>query len=310
MLNEPVVDGLRERLILMRSVNSLGRLSDHAMLLIVEHARVRSFADGALALEEGRLESVHVVTTGRFEVTRNGIPVTVVTAGGAIGALSAMAHDSHGVTARSIGPSRTLEIPIDVFIHVCEESFPVLRVGLRVFSRQLIDARGHYCLASGDPPPTNGKGAPEVPRASALELVERVIELSERALFRHWNANAIFDVARAAGVVRLSAGEPLWTAGDRAHAAFHVVSGRIACREQCSRGPFDPGTMLGLLEMLGELPCVHTPVAVVECVLLRIPLEDLLAALDTHRDLALELVAEMSRKLLPGQPPSVVPPRP
>jgi CRP-like cAMP-binding protein len=60
--------------------------------------------------------------------------------------------------------------------------------------------------------------------------------------------------------------------------------------------------MLGMLEMLGELPQLHTPIASGACVLLRIARDDLLAALDTHRDLAMELVAELSQKLLPGEP--------
>jgi hypothetical protein len=57
--------------------------------------------------------------------------------------------------------------------------------------------------------------------------------------------------------------------------------------------------MLGLLE-IGEVPYVHTPVAREERVLLRIPLDDMLAALDTHRDLTMELVVGASRMLLPG----------
>jgi CRP-like cAMP-binding protein len=52
--------------------------------------------------------------------------------------------------------------------------------------------------------------------------------------------------------------------------------------------------------MLGELPYVRTPVASEPCVLLRTPLEALLAALDTHRDLAMDFLAETSRRLLPG----------
>jgi CRP-like cAMP-binding protein len=294
MLTEPVADGLRERLLLLRRVNSFGRLSEHAMLLMVEHARVRSFPDGALALEEGHFEHVHVVTSGRFEVTRKGLPVTTVTAGGAIGAISAMARDSHGVTARAVAPSRTLEVPIDVFVDVNEESFPVLRVGLRVFSRQLIEARGHYTLEVLPGRPSR----PPPPRE--LSLVERVIELSETGLFSGWNANAIFDVAHTAHEVRLAPGQPLWRAGERADSTFHLVSGSITCREPCAHA-FGPGSMLGMLEMLGELVYQHTPVADDACVLLRISHEDLIAALDTHRDLALELVAETSRRLLPGE---------
>lgn len=302
MLDEPSAEGLRERLISLRRVNSFGRLSEHAMLLVAEHARIRSFTDGALALEEGQFEYVHVVTAGSFDVTRKGLPVTTVNAGGAIGAISAMARDSHGVTARAMGPAQTLEIPLDVFVDVNEESFPVLRVGLRVFSRQLIEARGHYTLdiaRDGTSIPPSGR-AFTGPKGRQLSLIERVIELAERGLFRRWNANAIFDVARTASEVRLTSSEPLWQAGSRADSAFHLVAGEIACREPCAYA-FGPGAMLGMLEMLGELPYVHTPIANGECILLRISHEDLLAALDTHRDLAMELVAETARRLLPGE---------
>jgi CRP-like cAMP-binding protein len=300
-LSEPVAAGLRERLLLLRRVNSFGRLSDHAMLLLAEHARVRRFADGDLALAEGRLEHVHIVAAGRFDVTRCGKPVAVVMPGGAMGALSAVARDSRGVTARAVGPGRTLEIPIDVFLDACEESFPVLRVGLRVVSRQLLEAFGHFTLERGAAGPARALAAGPMP------LIERVIELSERGLFRHWNANAVFDVARTAVDVHLDAGQPLWPAGERADAAYHLVDGEITCREDCPRGRFAAGAMLGLLETLGELPYQHTPLATRPCRLLRIPLEDLLAALDTHRDLTLELVAEASRKLLPGDdPPAAV----
>jgi CRP-like cAMP-binding protein len=291
MLSEPLVAGLRERLLLLRRVNSFGRLSDHAMLLLAEHARVRVFPDGELALEEGRLEHVHVVASGCFDVTRKGRQVATVTEGGAFGAFSAIARDTNGVTARSVGVSRTLEIPIDVFLDVCEESFPVLHVGLRTIARQLVDVFGHDCLERGGA----DAGAPADPD---MPLIERVIELSERGLLRRWNANAIFDIARTASEVRLAAGDTLWQAGDHAGAAYHLVSGHMACREPCPRGPYGPGAMLGILEMLGEMPYKHTPVADRDCVLLRISAEELLSALDTHRDLTFELMAEASRRLL------------
>jgi CRP-like cAMP-binding protein len=72
----------------------------------------------------------------------------------------------------------------------------------------------------------------------------------------------------------------------------------MACREPCPRGPYGPGGMLGVLEMLGELPTQHTPAAETDCILLRITAEELLSALDTHRDLTMELLAEASRRLL------------
>ena len=291
MLSEPVIPGLRERLLLLRRVNSFGRLNDHALLLIAEHARVRSFADGAYALEEGPIENVHVVASGRFKVTRRGKFVADVPAGGAIGVLSGVAQDDVGVMAQSIGRSRTLEIPLDIFLGVNEESFPVMRVGLRVFSGQLLDAHRHFSLEYG--------GSAEVLSENReMGLIERVIEFSERGLFRTWNANALFDVARGATVVSLAAGDSLWQPGEPAKACYHVVRGRLASREDGRAETFGMGGMLGLLEMLSERSFQHTPVAHEDCLLLRISSDRLWAAFDTHRDLAFALVTRLARALL------------
>lgn len=292
MLNEPAGAGLRERLLLLRRVNSFGRLSEHSMRLLAENARVRLFPAGTYALREGDLDHVYVVASGQFEVTRDGKPVTTVNPGGVIGVVSMLARDTHGVSARAVVEAQALELPVDVMLDIFEESSTILRTALRIGSQQMLHVRGHGPLfpATIGPP----RPAPE----SELGLVERAIELSEHGMFAEWNANAIFDIARTARELELAPGQALWSAGEFAGEAFHVVAGELVCAERCRVPAAGPGAMLGLAEMFAELPRIHTPIARTRAVVLGVLLEDLYAALDTHRDLAFELLARLSRPLI------------
>ncbi len=292
-LSEPLVAGLRERLLLLRGVNTFGRLSDQAMLLLAEQARARSYAVGERALEEGRIDHVHVVGSGRFEVTRGGKPVSTVGAGGVIGVVSFLCGDTYGVTATATEPARTLELPMELMTDVFEESYTFLRAALRIGANQLSSRVGHYNLASGEV-------ATSSPRPVS-SIVERAVELAEHGLFATWNANAIYEIAQSARVVELAKDAALFEVGDRPASAFHVVHGRLACREEC-RMDGGPGAMYGMLEMLGGFAAPHTAIAVEPTTLIEIRLDELLAALDTHRDLALSVLARISKPLLPPAP--------
>ena len=318
MLTEPVLPGLRDRLLLLRRVNTFGRLSDNAMLLLAEHARVRRYQPDELVLREGDgLEHVHILGAGRIEVTAHGQHVASVGTGGAVGIVSLLARDAHGVTAVAVEPTHTLEIPLDVISNIFEESYSFLRTALRVGSGSILGRDGHRFLSTGrdtprSPPPAKpgttpaiGGGDPRDPGVSALvppSVIERVIELSQHGLFSSWNVNAVFDIAKTVDTARVAAGQPLWRKGDPPAAAYHVLSGEIACAEDCDAGLARPAAMIGLLEALSETPRLHTAVARRDCVLLRIQLDDLLSALETHRDLALELLSTISKKLLPAPP--------
>lgn len=296
MLNEPLVPGLRDRLLRLRRVNTFGRLSEHAMLMLAEHAGVRRYAADDLVLEEGNgVEHVHIVVSGSIDVTAYGQHVTDVGAGGAVGIVSLMAQDPHGVTAVATEPTQTLAIPLDVIMDIFEESYSFLRAGLRISCGTILGRDGHQFLVLGE------DGHDERAPDRELSDIERVIELSENGLLSGWNVNAIFDIARTVSEVRLAEGEALWHKGDPPAAAFHVISGAIACDDSdCTAGAARRSGMIGLLESLSERPRMHTAVARKHCRLLRIELEDLLGALNTHRDMALEIIAVISRKLLPG----------
>lgn len=298
MLNEPLVPGLRDRLLLLRRVNTLGRLSEHAMMLLAEHASVHRYQPDDVVLTEGNgVEEVHIVSSGRIDVTAHGLHVADVDAGGAVGIVSLMAQDPHGVTGVALEPTQTLGIPLDVILDVFEESYTFLRAGLRISAGTILRRDGHVFLAHGRRQDSGHE------RVEELSEIERVIELSEHGLLSSWNVNAIFDIATAVTELRVAAGDRIWTRGDQPSAAYHLISGEVSCdASDCKAGSAHRSGMIGLLESLSEIPRIHTAIARKDCRLLRIDLDDLLSALNTHRDMALEFIAAISRKLLPSPP--------
>jgi CRP-like cAMP-binding protein len=301
MLNEPTTAiGLRDRLLLVHSINNLGELSEHAMVLLAEHAKERHFQAGELIRREGTpISVVHFVVRGEVVVSRKGTELIVAVDGGTIGMVSLLARDPWGVKAVARTPSHTLEIPAEVILDVYEESRSFLRAAIKYSALGLLGRRGNLPVsATYEPGDDLGVRAEQPPT-----LVERIIEMRTNPLFADRNLDAVVDLARIGEWVTIEPGTPVWEIGDEASFYLAMSYGRLRCttadgKTACVAGNYT----LGIMDSLGQSPRTYRAVAETELQGVKVDVRGMLVVLETHHDLAMDLLANISWRLLPHGP--------
>ena len=301
MLNEPTsVAGLRDRLLLVRSINDANELSEHAMVLLAEHARERHFAAGEVVQAEGEpIEHVHFVIRGQVEVTRKGAPLVIADDGGTVGMVSLLARDRWGVKAVARAPSHTLEIPAEVILDVYEESRSFLRAAIRYSTMGLLARRGNLPVPPGYQTPDDLG----VYKKNPPTVVERIIELRQNPMFADRNLDAVVDIARAGEYFTAGPQTTLWEIG--AAPSFYVAMayGRIRCTTAGGETARVAGNYtLGLMDSLSRTPRTYTAITETEIQAVRVDVNAMLVVFETHHDLAMDLLANVSRQLLPADP--------
>ena len=268
-------------------------LDDDGLLLLAEHGRVGSYADGeVIAPEDEPARSVYLVTEGAIVVSRHGTELTTRVAGDAYGALPLLAREL-STLAVAKGETRTLEVPAAAFESALVENYSLLRNTLRSLGSGVLATRGNL-PADPDSPRAIDEGSyyPE-PRS----LVEILIQLRESP-FGRMNLDALVDMARYMIDVRYPAGELLWSAGDTSTHALHVDAGRVRCTGPDGRSvAVGRGFTIGVLDVWSRARVyearTETPV-----IAFRIDFESFLALLETHPEVGLDLLRGFARELL------------
>lgn len=285
--------GLRDRVLLLRSLDDFSVLDEEGLSLLVEQARDRTFAKGEVVTEEGSPpKSVYFIIDGQVSATR-GKGVVVMKTGDRLGALSVFA-DAPNRRAVADVETRTFEVPAAVFKLAFEENFSLVRNGLRMMSLQLLRLRGKLPADANDPPP-----APlGVPFDQPKTLAERLIEL-RGGVFASMNLDALVDLARSAVEVRVPAGHVFWRVGDPAGGSLQVAYGRIRCTA-ADGTHVDVGAnfTLGVMDFLSRSPRSYEARAETDVIGYRMNGEDLLVILEMHVRVGLELLRTYALRLL------------
>jgi CRP-like cAMP-binding protein len=290
---QPARSGLRDRVLTLRAHDMFEGLDDDGLLLLAEHGRAVSYADGAIvAAEDEPARSVYLVLDGQVVVSRHGIVITTRKAGDAYGALPLLAR-APSTLAVAVGETRTLEIPAAAFESALVENYSLLRNTLRVLGSAVLGLRGNL-PADPDAPRVIDEGAyyPE-PRS----LVEILIQLRESP-FGHMNLDALVDFARYMIEVRYPAGELLWSTGETSTHALHVDAGRVRCiSPDGRRADIGRGFSIGVLDVWSRTR-VYEARAETPVIAFRIDFESFLALLETHPEVGLDLLRGFARELL------------
>jgi CRP-like cAMP-binding protein len=288
--------GVRDRVLLLRSLESFAALDDEAITLLAEHARPRAFGAGEVVLVEGRpVESVHVVIDGQISSRRKGKLLAQVRRARGVGFLSLLARDENGVDAVADQPTRTFEVPAAVVHDAIEENFSFLRNLLRLSGRGLLDRRGGLPANPAAPPAAEVGEYPTRP----LTLVERVLDMRSGGIFATGSLEPVVEVARRQEQVEFGPGELLWRAGEPASWSLRVLAGRIECSTPDGRRVVvGKGYVLGNLDALAEHPRSFEARAETRVAGYRSDLESLLSVIESHPELGRELLAVLSRMLL------------
>jgi CRP-like cAMP-binding protein len=291
---EPVT--LRDRLLLLRSMESLRPLDDAALMLLAEHARTRQFRAGETLLEEGHpVEKVYVVTAGRVMVTRRGKRLALVDRGRGAGFTSMLGRDPEGVLAVAEVPTQTIEIPAEIMLDAYEQDFSFVRNVLRLQAAGLLDSREGLPV-DPDHPPTPQLGTW---REHEPTLVERLMAMIDVPLFSGASLDASVELLRHAVEARYPAGSLLWQLGDASTFNFRIDYGRVRCTSAAGRTvEVGAGHMIGMMDCLAGQPRPYEARAETPVIGYRGNVEALLAVLEAHFDLAMEFVAVLARQRL------------
>lgn len=296
MLVDLPLPGVRDRLLLLRSLETFAGLDEEAMTLLAEHSRPRAFRAGEAVLVEGRpVESVHVVVDGQISSRRRGRLLAEVRRARGVGFLSLLARDDGGVDAVADLPTHTLELPAAIVVDAMEENFSFLRNLLRLSGRGLMSRRGGLPADPDAGPPPEIGTYPERPHT----LVERVLAMRSGGIFATGNLEPVVELARRNEEVEFAPGELLWRAGDRATWSVRIIAGLVDCSIASGRRvTVGQGFVLGSLDALGELPRSFEARAQTRVVAYRLGLDDLLSIIESHPSLGRELLVVLSRALL------------
>lgn len=296
MLGEkPELRGVRDRVLQLRAMPGFASLDEDALVLIAEDARVRFFDVGEHLLRGARtVDRVHLVTSGRVRVERDGEPLGEVSEG-EVGFLSVLAGDARGVDAVAVEPTTTLELPAESVARNLQESFAITRNTMRQLARQLLDRRGHLPIEPG----TTGDVDVGMWRTRALTMVEQLLLFRATPFGRLANLDAAAEMVRAMVEVRLHPGDVLWDLGEPSTFWIRIEYGRVRCTAADGRSvDVGAGFVLGILDGWGDLPRSYRAVAETELIVQRMDLAAQLAVLETHTQVAAQTTKFLARSLL------------
>lgn len=296
MLTEMPLRGVRDRVLLLRSLPSFAGLDDAGLTLLAEHARTRSFRAGETVIAEGRpLSHVYIVVSGQITSNRLGKRVAVVTRSRGVGLLSVLARDSNGVDAVADVDTLTLEVPADALQDALEENFSMLRNSLRLSAAALVAKRGNLPASPDRPGPQTLGEYRERPRT----MVELMLLLGKTGVFSGVNIDALVAVARTTREVRIAEGEVLWRIGEPSTFWMRVDYGRVRCTAADGRHvDVGPDFILGNLDCFGQAPRSYEARTDTRIIGYRTELDGFLAILETHFQMARDLIAIISKALL------------
>jgi CRP-like cAMP-binding protein len=290
--------GLRDRILVIKSLDVMTSLDDDALTLFAEYARERRFAKGDELLRAGQtIRFIYLIISGRVEVKRLGELLTHADRGGSVGVLSTLARDSIGVDAVADTDVLALEIPASAFRRTFEENFSVVRNALRLSTEQLLRMRGDLPVA----PERAEEPQMGVWRDHEETLVERIIVARSSPLFASINLDAVVDMCRRMVEVRLPAGQELWTLGERSTFMFRLDYGKVRCTNREGKSVVvGANWALGTMDVFGDHPRSFRAVTETQVIGNRIEQEGMMAVLESNVELAMDVIALVSSQLLAG----------
>jgi CRP-like cAMP-binding protein len=295
-LGPPPREGIRDRVLVLRSLADLRGLDDEGLTRLAEHARSRSYRAGETLTSEGDpIQALHVIIDGRVRVARKGEAPRIVAGGEPVELLALLARAPAGLAQAEVD-TRALEIPVAAIGVAIDESFSLLRHFLRIMGAAIAKRRSSLPADPGSPPPVDVGVYRDRPRT----LVERMLELRASPL-GSMNVDALVDLARRSIEHRFPAGHVFWSAGEASAFAIHMKFGRVRCTAPDGRF-VDVGSefTLGVMDLWGGQRRSFSARAETEVIAYRIEFEDFLAILETHTTFAIGMLETFARSLLGG----------
>jgi CRP-like cAMP-binding protein len=241
------------RILTLKRAAFLRGLPTAELAVVAEHSGERFFPKDHYLLREGEpVSTVYFIVDGQVEVWRKGRKLSVRGPGEAIGSLTFLARDPHGIEARALTDVVAYELDSDALLEIFEEQFPILHYVLRGMARQCL-----ALMAAADP----ALVAPLLPLAEPPDvspepdLVERLLVLRRTTAFSRASINALAELSQAMAHVSYPAKLGLWEVGEPSGSMLLVFGGTV--RLTLAGGAeidVGPGFPLGAMESFAERP--------------------------------------------------------
>jgi CRP-like cAMP-binding protein len=285
-----------ERALALRRVLGLEDLDAELLTTLAARTELRRHAAGEpLAGADDAGSAIHVVLEGRVRERFAHAPERIVGPGGLLGDVAALHGDPRPVRALAAEEAVTLALRVEDLIELCEEHFALLVAVMRSIAR----------AALATPRRGSGGGA-QAPReaaadaSAALDLGGRIAFLAASPTFRGVRVDTLGQLAQEAAPFHLRRGDRLWHSGDASGAVVVVVEGALEERGPSGRTAFGPGDLAGLLESVAGAPRSADLEARTEVTALRLEVPALLDVIEDDSELAVDVLAALSRFVAPS----------
>lgn len=288
--------GPLDRILYLRSLPSIGEASIEDLASIAEYLEERTFRKGQALIPGDRpVGSIHFVVSGMVRAKFHDDTVGVVEPPEAVGFIGFLSRQPSGFEAVAEVDTRTLAIDTDAFAGILEDRFALMYGEIRQLSLQLLDE--HEMLSDGNEEPAADEG--EAPTAP-LDIVERLVRMTNRGVFTNSNLDAVMAVARQQVERRWRPGERIWNEGDISDCGIAIRHGRVRCWNDAGDRRFGGGAGFGLgfLEGLAGVPRQVNAEAETELVALVDEISTLVDVLEDNSDMAFDLSASLATDLL------------
>lgn len=285
--------GPLERILYLRSLPTVGKASIEDLASIAEYLEERTYRQGQALIRGDRpVESIHFVVSGMVRSTFEGATVRVVEPPDGVGFVGFLARQPSGYEAVAEVDTRTLAIDTDVFVGILEDRFALLYGGIQQVSGQLLALQ----VRSTESAEVVVGAAPTAP----LDLVERLVWMSDHGVFARSNLDAAMALARQQVERRWLPGARIWSEGEPSELGLSIRHGRVRCWNQAGDRQFTGGSgfSLGYLEGLAGVPRRVTAEAETEVVALVDRISTIIDVLEDNSDLAFDLSAAFATGLL------------
>jgi CRP-like cAMP-binding protein len=297
-----------ERVLLLKKTPPLDTLPSPLLAIVAEYVRERHVPRGTVLLRPGEpTPGIYFVADGNIRVRTRGRDFLMAQRGTGVGGLELLARREPGVEAVAESDALVLELDADTVTELFEEHFAIFHHILRGLSRQLVHLRLTLpevtLIAAPRPVPVAGA-------ERELDLVERIFFLKQLPPFMSSSITALAELARGVNQMRYDQGVTLWSEGDPARAIFMIMSGKVACPS--TTGPLvvaGPGTPLGALESVGELPRFHDAITQTPVVALASDVEMMFDVFEDNMAMGLDymaLIASWISRIFDAVPDNVV----
>jgi CRP-like cAMP-binding protein len=291
---QPNRDGLRERVLALRSQPIFEPVDDEGLLLLAEHARSARYQAGEVVVPAGEPQrGIFVALEGTIEIFSGDRHVFSIPAGTAFGTLALMAREPSALA--KAGPGlRTLEVPAAAFETALDENHSLLRSALAFTGSTILRARGNLPLDANVPR--------EIIEGTYFTKPKSMVELLMQLRNGTWsdmNLEALIDLARHMVEVRYPAGHVLWSPGELSTHSIHVDYGRVRCTSPDGRY-VDIGRefTLGVLDVWGPRRRAYEARTMTPVIAYRIEFESFLTLLESHVEVGIEILRGFARALL------------